>query len=244
MPDPARNQRDLPPALVPVLGYATVVPRRNTTLANAALILGILCYPGCLVFVHFVLAPLAVVLGIIALRRARRMSDRFAGRWQAIVAICLAAASVAIWFSVVAARRATYGPWGGVVRSRCAAHLQVVGEALTAYALDNGGFLPSDLSDLSSQYLQYPGSLRAGYPDTPNSVCDWDYVLGLDASVPANWILAYGDPKWFNNQGGPILYVDGSVKLCDRKTFEQEMQRFLADYERVRGTRPTIIPAR
>jgi hypothetical protein len=112
---------------------------------------------------------------------------------------------------------------------------------------DNGGAFPSDLSVLSGKHLAYAEHLStsfARYSPTGNTVCDWDFVTGLDATAPPGWIIAYGDPKWFNGQGGPILYVDGSVKLCDRRTFDQEMQKFLADYARARGSPPTIVPAR
>jgi hypothetical protein len=244
MQDAPDNPKELPASTAPALDYARLAPRRSATVANLALVSAGLCYPGCAVELHFVLAPLALVLGVIAIRRARRMPDRFAGKRRAIAAISIASAALPLWFWVVTARHAVYGPWGGVIRSDCDWGLRGVGIALGAYAADRGGAFPPDLTALLPTYLECAEDLRARHAFTNNTVCDWNYVSGLDVSAPPRWIIAYGDPKWFNNEGGPILFVDGTVQLSDRQAFDHRITQFLADYERARGSSPSILPAR
>lgn len=232
------------PTEPPVVQYATVAPRRRLRMPDVALMLGVLSLPGCLI--NVLLAPVAIILGIIALRRARHNPEVRARRWRAVCGIAVAIVSLTVLVWAVEARRTQYGPWGIVVRLHCEGRLLDVGTALRAYAADNGGAFPTDLTLLCGSYLDWVEFLRIGspYSDTVNSTCDWDYVLGPDTSAPGDWIVAYGDPKLFNGEGGPILYVDGTVKLLKRPEFDAEWRRFMQDYERVRGAPPIILPAR
>jgi hypothetical protein len=192
---------------------------------------------------NFALAPVAVVLGVIAIRRAIGQPTSYGGTRRSLAGILLALGSLALVIGVAHARRAEYGPWGGVVRSNTRACLEQIGKSLREYALANEAAFPPDLTYLSTGYLAYPDVLRLRYCSTPNTATDWDYVAELNPDVPADWILAYAHPQWFNNEGGPVLYVDGTVKLLSADEFERELRAFTAAHQRARGAPPTIIPA-
>jgi hypothetical protein len=111
-PDSLGLREAIPVELLSPLGYASraalQAPRLRKGLAITALVLSVL---GLLLVVVPVIPPIALVLGIIALRRARRWPERYGGEALALAAIVLSVLDliVAAWLLhlLVAAMRDT-----------------------------------------------------------------------------------------------------------------------------------------
>jgi hypothetical protein len=207
----------------------------------AALLLAILSLPGCMLNVW--LAPVAIVLGALALLLAVLDPQHHAGKLTATLGILIAVGALIVFFVLAQWLHESEAPWGTDVRADCSESLRRLSKDLRDYARGHGDDYPADLGLLPSDASNQSDCLRAAAAKTKNAVTDWDYIAGLDRKAPGTWIIAYGDPKWFNHEGGPILLVNGTVKLLDRPEFDAELQRFIDDYKRVRGSPPTILAA-
>jgi prepilin-type processing-associated H-X9-DG protein len=245
-----------PPETPQVAGYAAVTGKPYTGVAVAALVLGIIGLVGLSAlrqaFPFALIGLFGLICGIAATAQAWRDPTRYGARGLAIAGICASAACIIMLLTTVvldtrANKRAS-------ARLRCLANLHAVGIALSVYENEQGASFPPNLQALASDhqrsilpasYLKCPGS------SLPKRACDYYYVpvpTTSDAvkrdTQASRWIVAYEDPGNHPRRGASVLYLDGHSACYVEPLFTQELQRFKAEYEKVVGQPPTIIPPR
>lgn len=190
------------------------------------------------------LSVLAVVLGILGIRRARRPGVAGAGRARTglglgIVGLLLTALGIVATLMM----QATYGPGGTVNRSKCSSNLRLIGQAINLYANDNAGQFPARLDqlvtacDLGADVFVCPATddLRST-GRTPQEIaadlsipghCSYVYLgAGLTArTTTPKTILAHDRPGNHAGKGLVFLYGDYRVEWVEMK----EAQRLLAE---------------
>ncbi len=246
----------------PELWYAGAViaePRPSKTLANVALGLGLWAAVGPLLFViewnsslhlglpcaiagaGFYVAPFGIIVSAVALVLRSRRPQRVGGGRRALAGLLMSLMGVG-WFGLICwSRAAVYGPWGALRQMDARSRLEELGGTLATYAGEHGGGFPPELQVLVDVQLAEPYMLRLACVDTPNALFDFHYVSGLDQSCPTEWIVVFADSDLFNNEGGGLLHVDGSVQLLDEPEFSERMERLVNGFEAERGRPPEII---
>lgn len=217
-----------PPPPVP---YATVstAPRVNP-LALTAMILGI----GSVLLP--LLAPVAIVLGVIAVKRVASRQER--GRGFAIAGI--ATGCVGIVVGVAGGVLLTYALQHARLNAQRVAgmsNLRQIGVAMMMYANENKGYLPPDLATLAAD--KYLGAnpqvfIRPGSPDTPaaplgtpqaqwaskiapgSGSCSFTYVLSVPTKIfklgPSTTTVLVYETTPLPGQPALVLFVDGHVE--------------------------------
>jgi len=246
----------------PALSYARAViaePRPGKTLANVALGLGLWAAVGPLLFViewnspfyvglpcaiagaGFFVAPFGIIMSTVALVLRFRKPERIGGGRRALAGLLMSLMGVG-WFGFLSWSRARqYGPWGAVMQWDLRSQLEELGAALATYAAEHEEDFPPNLQVLVELELIEPYMLRVRHVETPNALTDFHYVSGLDQSCPTEWIVVFADSGLFNNEGGALLYVDGTVQLLDEPEFSEGIERFVEAFEVERGHPPEII---
>ena len=251
-----------PDALTPPTDTETSTSKpASFRLANIALGLGFYSAIGPLIFIlefnssvyapgvstvggiGFLMGPPAILLGVVSLVLIRLRPARHRGAARAAAGLLCGVAGIG-WFVVVTkAHAANYGPWGTVIRSETRTKLERIGEVLRTWADDHGGEFPADLAEIHGIRSDTDGFLLVFHlSDVPDcTVTDFHYVSDLDRACPADWILAYADPSYFNDEGGGVLCVDGSVELLDEPAFSERIEAFGEAYEAARGEPPNVV---
>jgi hypothetical protein len=121
-------------------------------------------------------------------------------------------------------------------------YLERSADALTEYAQSHRGEFPPTPAKLGESITQPYGVLLDGRMNSGKTVTDWHYVQGLSTSDPPDWIVFYADSSLFNNEGGAILTVDGTVRLLDEPGFSAALDEFLREYETSQHRPARILP--
>jgi type II secretory pathway pseudopilin PulG len=144
--------------------YGTPVgPQMKTGLALASMIIGIVAFPLTFVLIGILLAPVAVILGIVALRKAAKQPHVYGGKGFAIAGIAVGSvvgflivpmiAAIAIPNLLAARRAANEGSAVSAVRT--------IAIAQATYSSMNGDGACGDLTELASRKL-IAGELATG----------------------------------------------------------------------------------
>src|SRR5688500_18304389 len=221
-PDPHPHMTP-PPAHV--AGAPTFVPNivPNSRLATASLVVGIIAAVT-MCFIPVLPGAAAIVLAIPALQRTGQ--QKLAGRGFAItgltlgaVALLISLLSLTVWLPIMSrAREAAH-------RADCARNLQLLGQSLRQYAIDDDGGFPPDLDTL----LAANPSLRpehvicrsaaedAGDPGQKLRLgANLSYIYlgaGMTDDAPAVAVLAYEPVNNHERDGAHFLFADGSVRF-------------------------------
>lgn len=103
---------------------------------------------------------------------------------------------------------------------RSQANMAAIGEALRAYALDNGGQVPEGGADIPQRLTNY-ASLTGDVwdPARPAGIAQMYYYVPVgvigEVKNPSMQPLLYEAPGLWNREGGSVLYADGSVRRVD-----------------------------
>jgi prepilin-type processing-associated H-X9-DG protein len=226
-----------------MLHYSAVQPRKSG-MAIASLVLGLLGILLC-PLLGPIFGPIGLVLGIIALRRAHRDPQRYAGRGIAIGGICTSTlASVALLaIPLTIAILLPSFTQARILAKRAvsAANLRGVGTALLVYS-SNHGQPPSTLSALVAEGLVAPAQLQNPLSDGRRT-CDYFYVrIDPEATPDPRWIAAYDDASDHNGEGANVLYFDGRVDFVMEPLFSADLTGFTSAYHAAVGRDPVIIP--
>ncbi len=130
--------------------------------------------------------------------------------------------SIPLW--VAAALPSLAGSSDSADRTKSAANLRQIGQALQLYSVDTSGKLPADLNALvtdnriDKQLLHSPfgepDPAAAPAPDKASS--DYRYLAtGLKAPVPPDVVVAYDAAELTKGDGANLLYGDGHVEWLD-----------------------------
>jgi len=247
----------------PELSYARAViaePRPGKTLANVALALGLYAAIGPLLFVigwnlpHDLgsacsiaglggiwVAPFGIIVSAVALVLRFRRPQRIGGGRRALAGLLMSLMGVGGFGLISWSYAKQYRPWGSLRQMELRSRLEELEAALATYAGEHEGDFPAELQVLVDIQLVEPYVLRLPYGDTPNALIDFHYVSGLDQSCPTDWIVVFADSGLFNNEGGGLLYVDGTVQLLDEPEFSERIGRFVEGFEVEHGHPPEII---
>jgi hypothetical protein len=220
-----------------VLPYAAA-PRPRTGLATAAMTCGIL---GLLTSPVFVIGLTGLILGLVALRRAKREPGVYGGREMARSAIWTSAISLALGPTLLAILQPL--PQSRVKTEML--NLWAVGRAASAYGVDYNTY-PPDLQTLVPRYLS-AGSAVSPMTGRRPPACDYFYVAGLSPKDPGDWVVAWSDPQNWGGSAGAIVFLDGSVRTIPEKgegEFSRTLREFKAAYEQKYGREPTIVAPR
>ncbi len=198
-----------------------------------------------LLFGGFAIAQVGLLLGVIAAVRSRFDAVRFPGQRQAIIGIVTSAAALLIpavriqWIMI-----RPHPEMSNVMKlARARANLNLIASSLSMYAKMNAaGAFPADLHALVTEQLLTSEKLAETSLGHAPAACDYYYVTGLKKDDPVDWIVAYCDAASGGEKGPGILYVDGMVRWLEERPFTREIQRFMQEFERCRGTPPTILP--
>jgi len=210
---------------------------------------------GVLFFLTPVPAVLAIVYGIISLKRLRVRAAR--GRGAAWTGIALGSIGCFVWiwlgFTMAYGMRAS-------TRIACMTHLRNIGVAIQMYAQTHAGQLPGGWDDLLAanllqpQYLVCPGSTDTPARGATTQAVLLDYSAGGHATYiylghgltirdvkPASYtMIAYevaGHGKYVN-----VLFADGHVESLPRDKFMKQVQT-LWDQRALTSTRPSTRPS-
>ncbi|GEM_PF-2514594 len=122
----------------------------------------------------------------------------------------------------------------GEARGVCMANLKQMGLAMQMYAQDYNEQFPDDPKILFSKH--YISTLEilicpAHKSLNSDSSISYVYVRGLTAKDRPNGILMY-DASTDNHegQGRNVLFLDGHVRYCVEKDFQELLAKFLAEY--------------
>lgn len=209
-----------------------VAPR--TGLATAALVLGILgLVAGCAVF-GGVFAVIAIIIGIVAMRRAGAQPQVYGGRGRAlggvITGVLGVLVSAAMGVGLIALMPAVRGGM------RAAVDLEAVAQGLRAYTAEFD-VMPPDLQTLV-KVKPLPG-LPTGSADPTQTVT---YVAGVDSTDPPDWILAWTRMRFYGQEMFMILRPN--LVVADQPMNAADFQRKLAEFKREfeeLNARPPVI---
>lgn len=210
-----------PPTAPQGVDYARQL-RPNRTLAIVAMVLGILGLAGTLVGCGVVLGPVAIILGIVALVKARRQPGQYGGKGFSIAAIATGGismvAAVVFFLAIMLPPLSRARGMAGV--AVCSANLGGLGRSLAVYASQYRGEHPPSLDVLVSSNLAQPSMLvcpadngqstgaadSSFYVRTPQTQ-SYIYIPGQNqASDPRN-VLMYERPG-IHDDGGNVLFAD------------------------------------
>lgn len=159
-------------------------------------------------------ALLAIVFGMIALRRAR--DPRVGGRGLAIAGIGLALIGIVTngTFLVLVTLPQLRQARDVSTRERCAEHLRATGNSLLAYASENRGRFPERVEQLHSIHsftnddLYCPAAAARGEANAA-----YLYVAGLTTAAAPESVLMYESLAHHQDKGMNVLFVDGRVEF-------------------------------
>ena len=219
------------------LNYASVTPPR-TGLATASLVVGIFSIPLFVLPLGFI----AVISGIIALRRVRGAPTRYGGRQDATVGIVTGVIGMVLFAVLVP--MAFWGFGSEQIRRLDAdrMNLRHIGQGVRIYAYDNYDAFPPDLHVLQESGYVSPGQLINPKSKHRPPACDYYYVIGLAPDDPPDWIVAHSDPAHYSGEGANILYLDGHAEFVREPDFTKQLEEFFAKFEQHRGVPPVVIP--
>jgi prepilin-type processing-associated H-X9-DG protein len=209
-------------------GTAATAPRTDG-LSIASLV------AGCAICVPFIAGILAIVFGIIGLKRTR--SPHVRGRGFAIAGLVLGIVNIvgasaylllmlAIMFPSLNRARETAN------RVKCASNMRQIGQALMLYAMENDGQYPETLpplivtQDITAHVFCCPTTA-----DTPTTATTADEIAedfeagghlsyvyvgqGFGNDAPARAVILYEPLTNHNGDGTNVLYGDGSVAFVN-----------------------------
>jgi hypothetical protein len=202
----------------------------STALAVTALVLSCAGFVTC-----GLLSIFGLVLGIVALLRARREPLRFGGEGVAIAAVTVggvfalfAVTGVVAWMVVLgritggdAVGGGMFGVPLGVARAEAdktwdKVNLHNIGIAVMLYSTDSGGRCPGSLADLlGAGYMDDPGLLANPNDPMPRALpdgtpCSYEYIGALPKLPPGPVIMAYTRKGVFAD-GRNVLRADMAV---------------------------------
>jgi prepilin-type processing-associated H-X9-DG protein len=211
-------------------------------MAIAALVMGIVGLALCPIF-----SIVALILGIVATVRASSEPTVYGGKGMAIAGICLGGVAL-LWFPMMVSILLPSLSRARELAKRAvdASNLRGVGQACMIYANDNSGRFPPDFQALLDAGLITPGQLQN--PSDPDVADAWDHYFvrydaetDWDAEFSSDWVIAYSDPAYHNDEGANILFVDGHVEFIKEPRFTETIDDFKREFEARFGTPPTII---
>lgn len=212
-----------PTVAAPPVGYAVpqgtgeralAPPRKG--MAIAALVCGSLGVVGC--------APVGIVgliLGIIALLRARRSPQEHGGKGMAIAGICTGAVgSLMIPLLMLSIMMPAFGRAQQLSkRAVCGANVRGIGLAIKIYANDNDEQHPPDLATLiragaiTTNQLQCPSANATLADVQKDSEFCYIYIKGQNESDDPNNVLLYDRPGNHGKQGASVMFHDGHAEF-------------------------------
>ncbi len=204
------------PPQMPGFSSPTPPAARQTGLAVATLVLGIIGLVACLPA-----GIIAIVTGIIALVRIGNQPQRYGGQGMAIAGLVCGCASIittALLASILVSSLARARELSK--RIVCATNMEAIGVAMGQYAADNNFQGQIGLDEL----------IHGGYLTRDQTICP---ASGLDLSNyivarrpaqerPANeTILVYEPLSNHGGEGGVFLYGDGHVMFNLRPLYDE-----------------------
>jgi len=214
---------------------------KTSALAITSLVLGILSF-----CTFFLTAPLAIILGIIALVMISRSHGQLKGSGIAIAGIAVPV----VLFPVMAILMGILLPALNSVKMAaqkvvCATNMSALGEAIYVYAGDYDGKLPtsSEWCDLLIEYTDVdertfccPATSEYNSFDTSRRICSYAMnknVAGVD--TPGDMVLLFETDAGWNQTGGRemltsncghgngcnILFVDGRVEFVEWEDLDE-----------------------
>ena len=216
-------------------------------LATAALVCGLIG------FIIPLLGIVALVMGIVAVRRILRQPADFGGAGRALTGVVTGSMGTVLTlmltaFVIIGAAMASHDASRSelVKRTLTTGNLAAVGTGLQAFAEAHHGQMPPSLETLADEELVTTHALRAPLaPDHSLNTCDFRYVADLDpARDPGDWIVAYGDLAWTQGQGASVLRLNGTTEYLHEPQFSTELQRCQREFKRTRGRPPQIVQPR
>ncbi len=216
--------------------------------------------------VPFVLEALAglvgIALGAIAAGRARREPKDYGGRRLAIAAvICgvlgLVGAPVVFVAILASAMQSLQNVniLGVIVTAvpsaLCDSRLSHLNEVLSSYAAEHGTYAATLQALEDEGYLRVEERrLKCPTPAVPGRMCDYYYVqpptepnaLRRARKAGKRWIVAFEDAGNHPQVGANVLYLDGHTAPLSSAEFAKDWARFKAEYEKVVGRPPLVVP--
>ena len=208
----------------------------STGMATTALVLGIISIPTTCVCVGPLLGLVAIILGIVTMVRVGSQPERFSGKGKALGGILTGALSFVLAIVVFSMFGALMGKVMGVADTGI--NLTNIGIALQSYDSTHDQY-PPDLETLVEKGL-IPANPLAGADDDPTSGVY--YVVGVDATDPPHWIVAYEYTSVMGIKMVGVLHVGSpNPEMLEAPKFEQALETFKQEYEEVYGEPPTIL---
>lgn len=211
-------------------------PAQYQNMAITSMVLGILSVvTGCFALLGIV----ALILGIIAVRRANRRPTEYGGKGFAITGICTSLASLVFMLLLVPMFLAILLPSMSKARelarrSVCAANLGGTGKALAIYAAQYNDVYPSDMDILVTSSLARPSQFLcpSAVPDAADTStynmgqplpaairsqihsC-YIYIPGHTADSDPKDVILYEKASNHVEDGGNVLFADLHVQWIE-----------------------------
>ena len=159
---------------------------------------------------------LAIVLGIIAMRKARRQPAVFGGRGLAIGGVCTGAGGIVLRVMLIALLLPSLARAREQARRVvCANNLRQIALVIHTQGEDNRGRLPATLEEvmgqrgLSAEQFCCPSArvARGGVH------VSYEYIPGQGMSDNPQNVLMYDKPANHRGEGMNILFLDGHVQF-------------------------------
>jgi hypothetical protein len=213
--------------------------QRNAGIATASLVLGVISVPTTCVCVGPVLGILAIVLGAVGVRRARRQPQLYAGRGRAAGGIATGSISLGLGLLLIVFVGVFAKSFSGMFHT--IADTTRLEAALKAYEQVHHDY-PPDLATLAAEGLVQPDPLNpSGSADGPFP--GFKYVQDVHPSDPPSWILAYQPMTVGPMRAVSLIYANGHRDVLEASVFEQALAAFRKEYEAARGSPPQVLPA-
>jgi prepilin-type processing-associated H-X9-DG protein len=134
--------------------------------------------------------------------------------------------SIPLW--VVAALPTMATSRASADRTRSAANLRQIGQAVQLYVAENNGKLPAALADANIE----PSVLRSPFADVGAAAQekageDYPYLTGggLKGPVPPDVVMVYDAVELKKNDGANVLYGDGHVEWLERDGVAKALEK-------------------
>lgn len=192
-----------------------------------------------------VLSILAIVLGMRGYRRAKDHPYAPGERRTAIAAIATGIIGFPLTNPlgyIVIVLPAMRSAQERSIRVVCASNMKGVAISALVHARNHEGYLPSDLDILINSGDISPKQLQCPCQGNTADSCGYYYVSGLDVNAPSSWIMIFEAPGNHSEEGGHVVYCDGTVEFLKAEKLKEEVDRFRAEYVRSRGRLPRILP--
>jgi prepilin-type processing-associated H-X9-DG protein len=136
--------------------------------------------------------------------------------------------SIPLW--VVAALPTMATSRASADRTRSAANLRQIGQAVQLYVAENNGKLPATLRDANVEpaVLRSPFAADAAAPAGQEKPAADDYAYltgGLKGPVPPEVVMAYDAAELTRNDGANVLYGDGHVEWLERDGVNKALEK-------------------